>query len=41
MSKIFFKAGTLSPVLLEVLGHLVHLGPQVIPAKTEGEVKEL
>lgn len=29
------------PVVLQVLGHPVHLGPLVIPAKTESEVEEL
>lgn len=29
------------PVVLQVLAHPVHLGPLVIPAKTEAEVEEL
>jgi len=39
--KDFHQGWALLPVLLQVLGPLVHLGPQVIPAKTEGEMQEL
>lgn len=40
-AKDFLQHSALLPVVLEVLGHLVYLGPQVIPAKSEEEVKEL
>lgn len=39
--KSFLQGWALLPVLLQVLGHLVHLGPQVIPAKTDADVKEM
>lgn len=39
--KNFLQGWALLPVLLQVLGHLVHLGPQAIPEKTKGNVKDV